>query len=38
MDAVSRTKREAVLADCDAGMGTLAMSIKHQLSSAWVRE
>ncbi len=37
MEAISRTKRTAVLVDCDAGMGTLAVSIKHQVSTAWVR-
>lgn len=37
MEAISRTKRTAVLADCDSVMGTLAVSIKHQVSTAWVR-
>ncbi len=36
MEAMSPTKRAAVLAACDAGMGTLAVSIKHQVSTAWV--
>ena len=37
MEAISRTKRTAVLADCDAGLDTLAVSVQHQVSTAWVR-
>ncbi len=29
--------RELVLADCDAGMNTLAVAVKHAVSPAWVR-
>jgi transposase len=29
--------REQVLADCDAGMNTLAVAVKHDVSPAWVR-
>jgi hypothetical protein len=37
MDAIPLATRKAVLADCDGGMGTLAVSIKHGMSPAWVR-
>lgn len=37
MDAIPLAKRKAVLMDCDGGMGTLAVSIKHGVSPAWVR-
>ena len=29
--------RREVLADCDAGMGTMAVAIKHRISDSWVR-
>lgn len=29
--------RERVLADCDAGMGTLAVAVKYKVCPAWVR-
>lgn len=29
--------RREVLADCDAGMGTMAVAIKHHVSDSWVR-
>jgi transposase len=29
--------RREVLADCDAGMGTMAVAIKHGVSDSWVR-
>lgn len=29
--------RREVLADCDAGMGTTAVAIKHHVSDSWVR-
>lgn len=29
--------RREVLADCDAGMGTMAVAIKHRVSDLWVR-
>jgi transposase len=29
--------REEVLSDCDAGMGTLAVAIKRNVSESWVR-
>lgn len=29
--------RREVLADCDAGMGTMAVAIKHRVSDSWVR-
>lgn len=37
MQAIPLAKREEVLADCDGGMGTLAVAIKHHVSPAWVR-
>lgn len=37
MDAIPLAKRKEVLADCDGGMGTLAVAIKHRVSPAWVR-
>jgi transposase len=37
MEAISISKRKSVLADCDAGMGTLAVAIKYRVSPAWVR-
>jgi transposase len=37
MQAIPREKRLAVLADCDGGMGTLAVAIKHRVSESWVR-
>lgn len=37
MRAYSIEFRREVLADCDAGMGTLAVSIKHKVSESWVR-
>jgi transposase len=37
MEAISLRKRRAVLADCDGGMGTLAVAIKNGVSPAWVR-
>ena len=29
--------RRRILADCDAGMNTLAVAVKHDVSPAWVR-
>lgn len=29
--------RREVLADCDAGMSTMAVAIKHRVSDSWVR-
>jgi transposase len=29
--------RQEVLADCDAGMGTMAVAIKRRVSESWVR-
>ncbi len=29
--------RRAVLADCDAGIGTVAVAIQHRVSDSWVR-
>lgn len=29
--------RQRVLADCDAGINTLAVAVKHDVSPAWVR-
>ena len=37
MDAYPMELRRRVLADCDAGMNTLAVAIKHDVSPAWVR-
>lgn len=37
MRAYSIEFRERVLADCDAGMNTLAVAVKHDVSLAWVR-
>ena len=37
MEAIPLAKRKAVLADCDDGMGTLSVAIKHRVSPAWVR-
>jgi transposase len=37
MRAYSMDLRERVLADCDAGEGTLAVAAKYRVSAAWVR-
>lgn len=37
MQAYSIEFRREVLADCDAGMGTMAVAIKHRVSDSWVR-
>ena len=37
MDAYPMELRRRVLADCDAGMNTLAVAVKHDVSPAWVR-
>lgn len=37
MKAYSVEFRGEVLADCDGGMSTLAVSIKHKVSESWVR-
>lgn len=37
MDAYSMDLRKRVLKDCDAGLGTLAVSVKYDVSPAWVR-
>jgi transposase len=37
MQAYSVEFREQVLLDCDAGMNTLAVAVKHDVSPAWVR-
>lgn len=37
MKAYSMDLRERVLADCDQGMGTYAVSLKHRVSTAWIR-
>jgi transposase len=29
--------RERILKDCDAGMGTLAVAVKYEVSLAWIR-
>jgi transposase len=35
--AYSPDLRERVLADCDAGMGTLEVAAKYRVSASWVR-
>jgi transposase len=37
MNAISIDLRVRVLADCDRGMGTLAVAVKYSVSPAWVR-
>ena len=37
MKPIPLAKRQAVLADGDGGMGTLAVAIKHGVSTAWIR-
>ena len=37
MKPIPLGQRKAVLADCDGGMGTLAVAIKHGVSESWVR-
>jgi transposase len=37
MKAYSIEFRREVLADCDAGMGTMAVAIKRRVSESWVR-
>jgi transposase len=37
MRAYSIELRQRVLADCDAGLNTLAVAVKHDVSLAWVR-
>ena len=37
MKSVPMGVRQAVLADGDAGLGTLAVSVKYSVSPAWVR-
>ena len=37
MDAYPMELRRRVLADCDAGLNTLAVAVKHDVSPAWVR-
>lgn len=37
MQAYSIELRRRVLVDCDAGMNTLAVAVKHDVSLAWVR-
>jgi transposase len=37
MQAYSIEFRREVLADCDAGMSTMAVAIKHRVSDSWVR-
>jgi transposase len=37
MDAYSMDLRKRVLKDCDAGLGTLAVSVKYNVSPAWIR-
>lgn len=37
MRAYSIELRRRVLADCDAGMNTLAVAVRHDVSLAWVR-
>ena len=37
MNPYSVDLRERVLEDCDAGMGTPAVAVKHKVSPAWVR-
>jgi transposase len=35
--AYSQDLRERVLADCDAGMGTMEVAAKYRVSQSWVR-
>ena len=37
MCAYSQDLRERVLADCDAGMGTMEVAAKYRVSQSWVR-
>src|SRR6476619_6738300 len=37
MEPYSIEFRREVLADCDAGMGTMAVAIKRRVSESWVR-
>ena len=37
MEAYSMDLRKRVLKDCDAGLGTLAVSVKYDVSPAWIR-
>lgn len=37
MKAYSMDLRTRVLKDCDAGMGTLSVAVKYDVSLAWVR-
>ena len=37
MGAYSMDLRERVLADCDAGLGTLAVANKYRVSPSWIR-
>lgn len=37
MEAYPMELRRRVLADCDAGINTLAVAVKHDVSPAWVR-
>jgi transposase len=37
MQAYSKDLRVRVLADCDGGLGTLAVAAKYSVSTAWVR-
>jgi transposase len=37
MEAYSMDLRRRVLKDCDAGLGTLAVSVKYDVSPAWIR-
>ena len=37
MRAYSQDLRERVLADCDAGMGTIEVAAKYRVSQSWVR-
>jgi transposase len=37
MKPYSLDLRQRVLADCDAGMGTLIVAVKYRVSDSWVR-
>ena len=37
LSAYSQDLREGVVADCDAGVGTMEVAAKHRVSQSWVR-